>query len=60
MYYRRYNKRSDPAKYEKAVEMRNNPTKAEAAMWDIIRNQVYANFPEYVFYRQSVQFGYLL
>jgi very-short-patch-repair endonuclease len=58
--YRRHRKRSDPAKFEKAAEMRNNPTKAEAAMWNIIRSQVYQNFPNYVFYRQSVQYGYIL
>jgi very-short-patch-repair endonuclease len=40
--------------------MRYNPTKAEARMWDTLHNQVYQNFPEYVFYRQSVQFGYIL
>jgi len=40
--------------------MRNNPTKAEKAMWDIIRAQTYPNFPDYIFYRQSVQFGYIL
>ncbi len=58
--YRKYNRRSDPAKFQKAIEMRNNPTKAEEAMWDIIRNQVYPNFPDYIFYRQSVQYGYIL
>jgi very-short-patch-repair endonuclease len=57
---RRYYKRSDPAKFDKAYEMRNNPTRAEAAMWDILRNQVYQNFPNYIFYRQSVQYGYIL
>jgi very-short-patch-repair endonuclease len=40
--------------------MRNNPTSAEAAMWDILRRQVYQNFPNYIFYRQSVQYGYIL
>ena len=61
-YYRRrrYYSRSDPAKYEKAVEMRNNPTRAEAAMWDILRNEVYQNFPDHIFYRQSVNYGYIL
>jgi very-short-patch-repair endonuclease len=58
--YRRYKKQSDPAKYEKAKEMRDNPTKAEFAMWNIIRDIVYNNFPDYVFYRQSVQYGYIL
>jgi very-short-patch-repair endonuclease len=53
-------KRSHPAKFEKAAYMRNNPTSAEAAMWDILRRQVYQNFPDYVFYRQSVQYGYIL
>ena len=57
---RRYHKRSDPAKYQKAVEMRNNPTPAEASMWEILRRQVYQNFPDYIFYRQSVQYGYIL
>ena len=61
-YYRRrrYYSRSDPGKYEKAVEMRNNPTRAEAAMWDILRNEVYQNFPDHIFYRQSVNYGYIL
>jgi very-short-patch-repair endonuclease len=40
--------------------MRNNPTPAEASMWEILRRQVYQNFPDYVFYRQSVQYGYIL
>jgi very-short-patch-repair endonuclease len=57
---RRYYKLSDPAKFDKAAEMRNNPTSAEAAMWDILRRQVYQNFPNYIFYRQSVQYGYIL
>ena len=29
-------------------------------MWDILREQVYQNFPDYIFYRQSVQYGYIL
>ena len=57
---RRYYKRSNPAKFDKAAEMRNNPTRAEACMWDILRRQVYRNFPNYIFYRQSVQYGYIL
>jgi very-short-patch-repair endonuclease len=61
-YYRRrrYYRRSAPAKFDKALEMRQNPTRAEAYMWDILRNQVYQNFPNYIFYRQSVQYGYIL
>jgi very-short-patch-repair endonuclease len=58
--YHRSRKRSDPAKFEKAVEMRKNPTKAEAVMWDLIRSQVYQFYPDYIFYRQSVQYGYIL
>ena len=51
---------SNPAKFEKAVEIRNNLTPAEASRWEILRRQVYQNFPDYVFYRQSVQYGYIL
>jgi very-short-patch-repair endonuclease len=63
-YYRRrryhYYRQSDPSKFEKAIEMRNNPTPAEEAMWDILRNEVYQNFPDHVFCRQSVKYGYIL
>ena len=61
-YYRRRRRywRSDPAKFEKAIEMRNNPTRAEAIMWDILREEVYQNFPNHIFYRQSVKYGYIL
>jgi very-short-patch-repair endonuclease len=57
---RRYHKRSNPAKFDKAFEMRNNPTRAEACMWDILSRQVAQNFPNQIFYRQSVQYGYIL
>ncbi len=57
---RRYYRSSDPLKFDRAAEMRNSPTSAEAAMWDILRRQVYQNFPDYIFYRQSVQYGYIL
>ena len=57
---RRYYKRSNSAKFDKAYEMRNNPTRAEALMWDLLRGQVYQYFPNNIFYRQSVQFGYIL
>jgi very-short-patch-repair endonuclease len=61
-YYRRRQRywRSDPAKFDKAIEMRNNPTHAEAVMWDILRKEVYQNFPNHMFYRQSVKYGYIL
>ncbi len=57
---RRYYRRSDPAKFEKAVEMRNNPTRAEAKMYSILYSDVVPKFPEHKFYRQSVKFGYIL
>jgi len=47
-------------KIDKANEMRQNPTPAEALMWEIMKNQVIPNFPKHVFYRQSVQYGYIL
>jgi very-short-patch-repair endonuclease len=57
---RRYYKRSSPAKFDKAAEMRNNPTRAEAKMYDILYSEVVPKYPQYIFYRQSVQFGYTL
>lgn len=57
---RRYYKRSDPAKFDKAAEMRNNPTQAEARMYEILYSEVVPKHPQHVFYRQSVQFGYIL
>jgi very-short-patch-repair endonuclease len=58
--FRRRGKYSDPSKYQKAIEMRNNPTEAEARMWVLLRNQVYNYFPNNIFYRQSVNYGYIL
>jgi very-short-patch-repair endonuclease len=57
---RRYYRRSDPAKFDKAYEMRHNPTPAEAKMYDILYSEVVPKYPECIFYRQSVQFGYTL
>ncbi len=57
MYRRR---RSAPSKFEKAYEMRHNPTPAEARMWEILKGQVMPNFPNHIFYRQVVAFGYIL
>lgn len=57
MYRRR---RSAPFKFEKAYEMRHNPTPAEARMWEIIKAQVMPNFPNHIFYRQCVAYGYIL
>ena len=47
-------------KFDKAREMRDNPTPAEARMWEILKREVIPNFPEHIFYRQSIQFGYIL
>jgi very-short-patch-repair endonuclease len=62
LYYRRrrYYKRSDPAKFDKAYEMRHNPTRAEAAMWDILSGQIRQKFPDHIFRRQYVQYGYIM
>ena len=57
---RRYYRRSDPAKFNKAYEMRHNPTPAEAKMYDILYSEVVPKYPQHIFYRQSVQFGYIL
>jgi very-short-patch-repair endonuclease len=56
---RRY-RQSDPAKFDKAYEMRHNPTRAEAAMWDILSGQIRQKFPNHIFRRQYVQYGYIL
>jgi very-short-patch-repair endonuclease len=52
--------RSSPEKFDKAAEMRNNPTRAEARMYEILYSEVVPKYPEHIFYRQSVQFGYIL
>ena len=57
---RRHYRRSDPAKFGKATEMRNNPTRAEAKMYDILYSEVVPKYPQHIFYRQSVKFGYIL
>lgn len=48
------------AKKQKAEEMRTNPTPAEKRMREILNVNVTPNFPDHVFYSQSVQFGYIL
>jgi very-short-patch-repair endonuclease len=57
MYRRR---RSASYKFDKAHEMRLNPTPAEARMWEILKNQVMPTFPNNIFYRQTVLYGYIL
>ena len=51
---------SAPFKFEKAYEMRHNPTPAETRMWEILKAQVMPNFPNNIFYRQFVAYGYIL
>jgi very-short-patch-repair endonuclease len=51
---------SAPFKFEKAYEMRHNPTPAETRMWEILKAQVMPNFPNHIFYRQFVAYGYIL
>lgn len=52
--------RRNQFKFEKAREMRSNPTRAEARMYEILYSEVVRKYPEHIFYRQSVQFGYIL
>lgn len=40
--------------------MRHNPTRAEAAMWGILSGQIRQRFPDHIFRRQYVQYGYIL
>jgi very-short-patch-repair endonuclease len=55
-----YRRRRNQFKIDKAYEMRHNPTPAEARMWEIIKSQVIPNFPKHIFYRQAVEYGYIL
>jgi len=57
MYNRRCSRRSPQWKFDKASEMRNNPTQAEAKMYEILYRNVVPNYPENIFYRQSANFG---
>jgi very-short-patch-repair endonuclease len=50
----------DPSKFKKAYEMRHNPTPAEERMWEILKSQVIPNFPNHIFRRQYVAYGYIL
>lgn len=56
----RRRRRSAPFKFDEAYRMRYNPTDAEARMWEILKYQVQPNFPDHIFYRQSVQYGYIV
>jgi len=60
MYRNQNNRRSAQWKFDKAAEMRKNPTPAEAKMYEILYQSVVPKYPENIFYRQSVQFGYIL
>jgi len=50
----------DPSKFQKAYEMRHNPTPAEERMWEILKYEVMPNFPNHIFRRQYVAYGYIL
>jgi very-short-patch-repair endonuclease len=52
--------RSAPFKFDEAYRMRHNPTPAEARMWEILKHQVMPKFPNHIFRRQYVQYGYIL
>jgi len=43
-----------------AATMRNNPTPAEQAMWEILTKEVIPKFPEHKFKQQQVVLGYIL
>jgi len=55
-YYRSNPRIFDDAR-ARATEMRNNPTRAEAKMYDILYSEVVPKYPEHIFYRQSVKFS---
>jgi len=56
-YYRRP---IDPSKFQKAYEMRHNPTPAEERMWEILKYEVMPRFPNHIFRRQWVAYGYII
>lgn len=47
-------------KLAQAYHMRHNPTYAEAEAWQLIKEHIQLSQPNLVFYRQSVQYGYIL
>ena len=53
-------RRSAVYKFDEAYRMRQNPTPAEARMWEILKYQVMPKFPGHIFRRQYVQYGYIL
>ena len=53
-------RRSAAYKFDEAYRMRHNPTPAEAGMWEILKYQVMPKFPNHIFRRQYVQYGYIL
>ena len=56
LYYSRRRRYYNEAR-ARATEMRNNPTRAEAKMYDILYSQVVSKYPEHIFYRQSAKFS---
>jgi len=53
-------RRTAPFKYDEAYRMRYNPTPAEARMWEILKFDVMPKFPNHIFRRQQVRYGYIL
>ena len=53
-------RKSAAFKFDEAYRMRHNPTPAEARMWEILKYQVMPKFPNHIFRRQYVQYGYIL
>ena len=53
-------RRTAPFKYDEAYRMRYNPTPAEARMWEILKSQVMPHFPNHIFRRQQVRYGYII
>jgi very-short-patch-repair endonuclease len=57
---RYYRRQIDPSKFQKAYEMRHNPTPAEERMWEILKYEVMPHFPNHIFRRQWVAYGYII
>jgi very-short-patch-repair endonuclease len=53
-------RKSAAFKFDEAYRMRHNPPPAEARMWEILKRQVMPKFPNHIFRRQYVQYGYIL
>jgi very-short-patch-repair endonuclease len=56
----KFRRKSAAYKFDEAYRMRHNPTPAEARMWEILKYQVMPKFPNHIFRRQYVHYGYIL